>query len=62
MSALKAELAECIRKVPDRVQNGSVQTAVAYKKWAAKAVKVMDNTRASDLQIQQMIQQHKGFQ
>lgn len=61
-TTLRDELGWCLRRVPAKVNGASIQMAAAYKKWAATAVKVMANTRASDLQIKQMIQQHKGFQ
>lgn len=61
IKALKDELSECIRKVPARVNEASIQTATAYKKWAASAVKVLGNSRANEIQVQSMIQQHKGF-
>lgn len=45
--AVRARLTDILKKVPDKVNNGSYQDAVRFKKFHADASKVAANERAS---------------
>ncbi|MDO9252562.1 MAG: hypothetical protein Q7U48_13565 [Hydrogenophaga sp.] len=45
--ALRARLSETLKKVPAKVNAGSHQMAVQYKKFHADATKVLNNDRSS---------------
>jgi len=44
---VRAKLQALLRRVPDKINNGSYQDAVKFKKFHAEASKVAANDRAS---------------
>lgn len=59
--AARRQLRLILAKVPTAVINGSYQTAVAYKKWHATAIKVLNSDRATLPQIREAINKARDF-
>jgi hypothetical protein len=58
---LKAILTERLKKVPERINSGSYQSAVTYKVWVGKAYKLISNGRATEAQVSSFIDQYESF-
>ena len=54
---LKERLADMLRRVPDSVNNGSHDAAVAYKKLAAQAHKLLAASAPKFVALQQVCSQ-----
>ncbi len=59
--AIRARLSELLKKVPDKVNNGSYQDAVKFKKFHADASKVAANDRASLNLLQNTLQRCQDY-
>lgn len=54
---LRDILRAAIRRVPDRINGGSIQSVRDYKSAYKKAVKVVDKTKATSHELQMLINQ-----
>lgn len=58
---LRERLKETLSRVPSKVNSGSHQLAVRFKKFHADAMKVANNERATLAQLQSMLNQSADF-
>lgn len=59
--AVRARLSELLKKVPDKINSGSYQDAVKFKKFHADASKVAANERASLNLLQNTFQRCQDY-
>lgn len=58
---LRIKLSGFIKRVPDGVNRGSYQTAVAYKTWLGQATKAINNTRTGKQVMSSLINKYEQF-
>jgi hypothetical protein len=52
---LMVEIKSAIQQIPPEVVNGGVRRARAYKKWAEKAIRALNNPRAATWHLQDLM-------
>ena len=48
---IRTKLVELFKKVPQKVNNGSIETTRNFKRWYTKSIKIAEAPRSSQSQI-----------
>lgn len=48
---IRAKLVELFKKVPQKVNSGSIETTRNFKRWYAKSIKIAEAPRSSQSQV-----------
>jgi hypothetical protein len=59
MNDIRKQIQEQLNKIPDAVQNGSVQQVIRWRERCNEALRVLNNSRASQHQLEQALRSLK---
>ena len=59
MNDIRKQIQEQLNKIPDAVQNGSVQQVIRWRERCNEALRVINNSRASQHQLEQALRSLK---
>jgi hypothetical protein len=59
MMDIRKQIQEQLNKIPDAVQNGSVQQVIRWRERCNEAQRIMNNSKASQHQLEQALRSLK---
>ena len=59
MNDIRKQIQEQLKKIPDAVQNGSVQQVIRWRERCNEAQRIMNNSKASQHQLEQALRSLK---
>jgi hypothetical protein len=59
MNNIREQIKEQMNKIPDAVKNGSVQQVIRWRERCNEALRVINNSRASQHQLEQALRSLK---
>jgi hypothetical protein len=59
MNDIRKQIQEQLNKIPDAVQNGSVQQVIRWRERCNEAQRIMNNSKASQHQLEQALRSLK---